>query len=684
MLLQLDSCKPGATGYQRGLDQVTNFLISLEKVSLQLPEKEYIYTLKVLVDGNKEYLLNSSAALLNNKGICPKIPTAVYVEDIKKFNREFQKALVSTTKDMNISEYIVKHPGFNKVEENVVFCFSNGAITKEGFNKRIYTDAKGYHFSGEIVNNEEFRSRLFLFIDILLPCMESIYPVFLMNLMSVLSEPLRQWGIKSDLTLWIDGNSGSGKTSLATAVGTFTNRDSYGEKRVVSSTERVGCVVTALAESCGIPIIFDDVKYEKTQRQREKSAVSSDIVLRSVYQGRVTEQLSKRAIHTGDVYTCAIVTGEYMKTEESQNARLLYLNISEFIQEEKNRNALSRIQEHPKLIGTIMGKFIEWWIVQEEESQFQEKWQHTYQQIREKKWQYDTLRNGQRLKCNRDGLIFVTKLFERFVYDMIKDPACNCRYFFNNAQESINIATKNTFGLLQGMDAVVRQAMKEVLDDAVKKHEVRTAKYRAGWFKIYHQEEFCLLHNLNTDWKDTFVWIKETKKSLQKEETDIIIADDFPSLIIEKNKLMDLLFRKLERYIKEGKISRDEADGITLPYLARMQLIHSSRRSEGGVRGEKKYPLLTVRCIEEKYWDDDGEYYDMRYAYKYELEEVCVVQCNLDDSIYEGMIEACIHNVSSGLEYDNSIDEEMRQKVIRSRTTALSKRHLCPKNRGGR
>lgn len=100
MLLQLDSCKPGATGYQRGLDQVTNFLISLEKVSLQLPEKEYIYTLKVLVDGNKEYLLNSSAALLNNKGICPKIPTAVYVEDIKKFNREFQKALVSTTKDM--------------------------------------------------------------------------------------------------------------------------------------------------------------------------------------------------------------------------------------------------------------------------------------------------------------------------------------------------------------------------------------------------------------------------------------------------------------------------------------------------------------------------------------------------------------------------------------------------------
>ena len=63
--------------------------------------------------------------------------------------------------------------------------------------------------------------------------------VFLMNLMSVLSEPLRQWGIKPDLTLWLDGNSGSGKTSLAKAVGTFTNRDSYGEKRVISSTEQM-------------------------------------------------------------------------------------------------------------------------------------------------------------------------------------------------------------------------------------------------------------------------------------------------------------------------------------------------------------------------------------------------------------------------------------------------------------
>ena len=178
MLLKLNSCESDATGYRREQDEVTNFLISLEKVSLQLPEKERIYTLKVLVDGNKEYLLNVPAIFLNNRGIRSKIPTAVYIEDIKGFNRDFQKTLVSAMKDMDISEYIVKWPGFNKVEGNTVFCFSNGAITKEGFDKRIYTNADGYYFSGETVNDEEFRLQLFMFVDILLPCMESMYRCF--------------------------------------------------------------------------------------------------------------------------------------------------------------------------------------------------------------------------------------------------------------------------------------------------------------------------------------------------------------------------------------------------------------------------------------------------------------------------------------------------------------------------
>ena len=115
---------------------------------------------------------------MNNRGIRSKIPTAVYIEDIKGFNRDFQKTLVSATKDMDISEYIVKWPGFNKVEGNTVFCFSNGAITKEGFDKRIYTNADGYYFSGETVNDEEFRLQLFMFVDILLPCMESMYRCF--------------------------------------------------------------------------------------------------------------------------------------------------------------------------------------------------------------------------------------------------------------------------------------------------------------------------------------------------------------------------------------------------------------------------------------------------------------------------------------------------------------------------
>lgn len=683
MWLELDSYELGSTGYQKGQKEVTNFLASLEEISLQVSEGERIYILKILVDGNKEYLLDVPAKLLNSRGICSQIPTAVYVENIKEFDRSFKRTLVSVTKDMAISKYILNRPSFNNVEGNVVFCFSNGAITKEGFDSRIYTNVDGYYFSGDAMNDEEFQSQAGLFMDIMLPCMESMYPVFLMNIMSVLSEPLRQWGVKTDLTLWLDGNSGSGKTSLAIAAGTFTNRDSYGGKRVVSSTEKISHVVTALAESCGIPVIFDDVKYEKTQRQREKSTVSIDIVLRSIYQGRATEKLPKSVPYTGDVYTCAIVTGEYMETQESQNARLLYLNISEFVQDEKSRYALSQIQKHSRLIGTIVGRFIMWWIIQEEENQLQKKWQYIYQQMREEKWLYDTLKNGQRLKDNRAGLIFATRIFKQFVNDSIKMEGDKQKYFFEQAERSIDLAVKNTFNLLQGMDGVVRQAMKEVLDNAVEECQMRIANYCVDRYGNDHQEKFCLLHDWDTDWEDTFVWINETKKSLQDRETDILIADDYPSLIIKRDTLMDLIFRRLEGYIKEGRISQYDVDKISLPYLAKMKLIYSFPRSEGGVRGEKKYPLLVVEHRVQKYMEDIYQIEGIREVDHYELEEVPVVQCNLDDSIYERIMEMCIYSEDRGPKY-KMMDEDIRKEVIRSRKKALSKRYLCPKNKGGR
>ena len=52
MLLKLNSCESDATGYRREQDEVTNFLVYLEKVSIKLPEEERIYTLKVLVVRN--------------------------------------------------------------------------------------------------------------------------------------------------------------------------------------------------------------------------------------------------------------------------------------------------------------------------------------------------------------------------------------------------------------------------------------------------------------------------------------------------------------------------------------------------------------------------------------------------------------------------------------------------------
>src|SRR5699024_8077748 len=93
----------------------------------------------------------------------------------------------------------------------------------------------------------------------------------------------------------------------------------------------------------GITVIVDDIREEKTQRQREKSRAAADIVIRSVYRGFTTEKTSSGDTAVG---TCAIFTGEYRENVESQNARLLILDVTEFMQNEEKRAIITEAQKH--------------------------------------------------------------------------------------------------------------------------------------------------------------------------------------------------------------------------------------------------------------------------------------------------------------------------------------------------
>ena len=153
---------------------------------------------------------------------------------------------------------------------------------------------------------------------------EIYYPLFLITLMSVVRLPLRKQGIELGITVWLYGNSGSGKTELAEALAVFTEVNEFGNKELMYATTSKRYILETLSCSKGMPVILDDVKQEKVQGQRDHCRIAVDAVLRGVFQGCLTENYGQKDT---SVDTCAVITGEYMETTESQNARGYYIKM---------------------------------------------------------------------------------------------------------------------------------------------------------------------------------------------------------------------------------------------------------------------------------------------------------------------------------------------------------------------
>ncbi|MCQ5145957.1 hypothetical protein [Enterocloster bolteae] len=643
MVLNIESLQAGPIGYLQNGEPVTNFILHLMGMSLRLPEEQRVYHFKIVVDGNMEYIRDFTAAQLNGNHWLRSIGSVIWIKNKKNFYQEFQKALITATKDMEVQNYILDKPGCHIVNGELVFVFSDGAITADGFKRNVFTSDARYYYAGQLLEGGELRAQIQQFMDTVSENMRFLYPAFLMNILSVLSAPLKEWGINPALTLWIDGSSGSGKTSLAKTIATFTKSNVNGGINLLSSTERTKNVVQELIRSSGIPVIIDDVKYENTQRQREKSRISIDIILRSIYQGEVTEQAANDADFTKAVDTCSIITGEYMETSESQNARLIYMNITEFIQKPENRKALKCMQDNSTMVGSVMGGFIRWWIKRSTNPQCKEVCCSTFYELREQAWMYETFPNGQRLKNTRAVLKLADWLFGTFINETCNDAEHNNDLFFKGALISIDGIVKKTFELLAGLEVVVKQAMEEVLRESMECGRIRKAAFRSySEHDSWDQEEFCLLCNMDTEEEDDFVLIYNTGKSLEKRINKGELPSDYISLIIKRDRLIELIQQKLRQYVEMGKISMGEVNKVNALMLARMQVIYAIPRSDGGIRAEKGYPFLKYRRYVRRHWDDFGCENDCSGChtwYLFDADEVPAVQCNVMDQVYHEVLE---------------------------------------------
>ena len=628
--LDMAPYEQGEYGYMLDGEEVTNFKIGYEGSILDIGTEQYSYRIGIEIDGDQPVPLEIPAKNINRRTWLSQIPKAVWFADQEKFLKIFRKALVREAGAKRPIRYDTDRTGFCTVEGKLVFAFSNGAITGEGFDKSIRSKMSGYDFSGDL---ERTTKELPELLDCLSQNIKVLYPVFCTNLLAASCQFFDRHGIDLALTLWLQGNSGSGKTTLAKTLGAFIGKDHRGRK-IISSTEQTGNVRDSLAAGTGLTFIYDDVKTEKTQRQREKRNASTDIVIRSVYQHECTEGRAGKAAKY--VATCAIITGEYMETTESQNARLMFLDMSEFIQDPDDRKALTRLQEHPEWVADVVGGFIQWLISKDSgDGAWVAQVKGIERDLRKQSWSYEAYPNGQRLKDSQSRMLLVTRLFRDFILERTsQDP----EEILEEMCDSIFTLTSDTFAMLGGVKAVALMIMEEIVGEAVEQEEVREADYINTYYDAemaWEQDQFYYLYDEDTQTGDVFLYIPEVERSFEYKDHYGEPQQESSLLIIRREGLERRLREKMERYIEEGSLSRNVANKIDIPLLGKMGMILVRDRTDGTARYDREYPMLSYtrkRPFKKYISNRDGVYECGEW-------KASMIQCALEHPVFQRIVK---------------------------------------------
>ncbi len=586
--INLKGCMLLNGGYSKEGKQITNFTVSAQKIIVSKntsPE----FALEVR-SGEKVYPLKLAFGEIATRKFLRKLPILLVEENT--FYQEFRRALLETDFGVGDTYYRVNENGLQEMGGQLIFAFSNGSIGKDGFSPMVYSGRSGFYIpEGAVVNLNQNTEAARNSVDQLLEVFDCnprvFYPLFFLNISSICNGYFRRIGEREFMkfTIWMDGKSGSGKTELAKTVGTFAFADECLNPNFVSATGKAKYIIQCLKSFSGGVLIFDDVKNEKVRDRRNSVANSVDDILRSVYQGMLTDGSGQ------NIDACALITGEYMDTHESQNARMFYLKVDRFLKEDKNSKALRRLQANPLLLTTVCCSFIQWFLNKTSESSFPQLLCQKVETMRNQRKEYQGIDNAERLNEN----ICMLRMAEEIVNMFFQDIGLAEKFlsdFNKNAEESIKALGDDTYILLGGES----MALLKVAENVLQKGKLRKAQFVENWrgegLCKYCQEEFMIHEG------DDFVYIEDMEKSLELSTDD---GHDqyvsYPYLIGTEKRVLSLFAEEIENMQQVGEISPVIAERLTknLPQkLKKAQIIFKKYRADSALgRTAVKYPICS-------------------------------------------------------------------------------------------
>ena len=423
--------------------------------------------------------------------------------------------------------------------------------------------------------------------DLLSLCKQNPKPlinIMLMNYMAILSclfpqLPAEDINAFMNAVMYISGRSGSGKTSLATSLGRYTFKNNQRKISLISATGNKRDMSSLLTSFAGGTYLFDDVKQESDPHRRHRVEDMIDDIIRSFYLGEPTDTLYS----TGEPITgCAIITGEFKDTMESQDARLICLDVGSFLQSKPNATLLAGFQKNLGETTKSCGGFIRWMLEKMDESSFFPAILERLDNLKEQQT-YSGIDNAPRLNDCWRQMEMAAWMLNWYLMDDLggsntPEGKQDLEQLHSIVRKSIKGVMDDTFFILGGEKMAVEDAMRRIYQKA----RLRRPRYKRNTYPnnrfFYCQEHFWLYEY------DDFIWIDNYKDSILKGKESNSDPEQKSYLLIRVERLEELFLREIQQMESEDQIPENLAMKLMenpMLELKKWQFVYQFHRSDG-------------------------------------------------------------------------------------------------------
>ena len=594
--LQIQTFELGKDCYMKNGNRITNFILGAEQIKKKGGKVAYHIEVDI---GGEIFEMNILPEDLNRRRFLSGLPA--YIEKEAEFYKLLRKSLFEKKFEEGEIIHYTEENGLQIVNGDYVFVFSNGSLSKNGFFKEISSQIEGVYLPQEaVLQPEQLKAvieKLFKHYDI---CPSVFYTLFFNNIMAITNGYFRIIGEDyfMKITIWVDGVSDSGKTRVVEAVGAYTFFDEKLGMDYVSATGKRRYAMRHLAQMSGSVFILDDYKAEEVRERRNSVKLIIDDTIRSIFQGKMTDVDTVNS-HPQQIDACAVITGEFVETKESLNARMVYINIDGSMADEVFKNTVAILKANRLWLSSVCAGYIQWLLKMMEENSFPELLKARLKELRKEKQEYGGINSAVRLNENRRMLEMAKELTADY-FEEVGMPSGFIHNFQETAKQSIETAMDSTFELLGAEQAIMTAIMEKIFSNC----KIRNSAYQESY--SYDKYKYCQQHFwIHED--DEFVWISDYQKSLAKKDRGDNDQYATPTFLIIREEILNRLIEKeIQLLAKDGRISSRIIDKLLVGYnlkLREMQITYKRYRADSKWgRKAVKYPVFKNKI----YMDNTG------------------------------------------------------------------------------